>query len=435
MGYIPASPGERQAMLNEIGLSDTRALYRQVPEGLLLERLNLPDGLGEMAVSEKMRALAGRNRLFNAIFRGAGAYNHYIPAVVKSIARKEEFVTAYTPYQAEISQGLLQSIFEYQSMICELTGMDAANASVYDGATAAAEAVSMCRDARRPVALIAQTAHPMFLETIETYARPSGAAVRRVGEKSGRLDIGQLSGQLADACCLYIQQPNYYGLFEDMNAIRALTRQAGVKLIEAVNPIACAVMKTPGETGADVCVGEGQPLGMPLSFGGPYLGFMAVNQAMKRKLPGRIVGETRDGDNRRAFVLTLQAREQHIRREKASSNICSNQALCALTAAAYMAAMGPEGLRGVAVQSMSHAAYARGQLARLGFLPEHEGPFFHEFVTGCPLDGARLMDELAARGMLGPLPLEGNRLLWCFTELNAKPQIDRLISALEEVLK
>ena len=434
--YLPSTAAERQEMLAFLGCETIEDLYRQVPEEMRVEQLDLPGGRSELEVRRIMEGMAAKNTVFPSIFRGAGAYRHYIPSIVKSVTAKETFVTAYTPYQAEISQGVLQSIFEYQTMICELTGMDVSNASVYDGASAAAEAVAMCRDRKRNVALVSAAAHPMVKQTIETYCFGSGMEVRYVPMKNGFTDQEALKTMLdGSAACVYLQQPNYYGRIEQAEEIGRTVHEAGAKYIMGVNPIAMAVLKTPGECGADIAVGEGQPLGLPLSFGGPYLGFMASTQAMMRKLPGRIVGETADHEGRRAFVLTLQAREQHIRREKASSNICSNQALCAMTAAVYMAAMGPEGLRRAAESCMAHARYAAERICAVpGFDMVYPGPYFHEFATTCPCKPEKLMAGLADRGILGGLPLENGSILWCATEMNTKDEIDALERAIREVV-
>lgn len=344
--YVPSSGKERQEMLEKIGVSAVEELYAAVPKKMLLKSLDLPSGKSELEVSAEMNALAGKNRVYKTILRGAGAYDHYIPAVVKSVVNKEQFVTAYTPYQAEISQGILQSIFEYQTMICELTGMDVSNASVYDGATAMAEAVAMCKERKRVKAYISATVNPAYLEVVRTYCSASDTELVVVPEKKGKTDEKALKEALSeDAACFLLQQPNFYGIFEDAEKLGQITHEAGAKYVISANPISLGICKTPAEYGADVAVGEGQPLGMSLSFGGPYLGFMACKESMQRKLPGRIVGETVDVDGKRGYVLTLQAREQHIRREKASSNICSNQALCALTAGVYLSAMGSEGDR------------------------------------------------------------------------------------------
>ena len=434
--YLPSTAEERQAMLEAIGCQSVEDLYAQVPPEMRVEKLDLPEGKSELEVRRILEGLAAENTVFSAVFRGAGAYRHYIPAIVKSVTSKETFVTAYTPYQAELSQGVLQSIFEYQTMICALTGMDASNASLYDGASAAAEAVAMCRDRKRSTVLLSAAAHPMVRRTVGTYCFGNGMTVKTVPMKNGFTDAQALSELLDDTvACFYLQQPNYYGRIEQAKELGEAVHAAGGRFIMGVNPIAMAVLKTPGECGADIAVGEGQPLGLPLSFGGPYLGFMAATAALTRKLPGRIVGETTDHQGRRAYVLTLQAREQHIRREKASSNVCSNQALCAMTAAVYLAAMGPRGLRQAAESCMAHARYAAERICAVkGFDLVYPGPYFHEFVTTCPGDPARVLEGLARRGILGGLPLEDGNLLWCATEVNTKGEIDALEQALREVV-
>ena len=433
--YVPSARAERQAMLETLGLSSMADLYRAVPPEARVETLNLPDGKSEMEVVEDLTEMAGKNQIFHSVFRGAGAYRHYIPAVVKAITAKEQFVTSYTPYQAEISQGILQSIFEYQTQICELTGMDVANASVYDGATAAAEAVFMYQDRRRTGVLAASTANPQVLEVMRTYCESRGVPFTLLPAKGYALDQDALAGLLTGStACVFVQSPNYYGVLEDIQPVADAVHAAGAKLIVSANPISLGLLKTPGEYGADIAVGEGQPLGLSLNFGGPYLGFMACKQAMMRKLPGRIVGQTTDNRGSRCFVLTLQAREQHIRREKASSNICSNEALCAMTASVYLAAMGPEGLRRAAESSASHAHYLAQRLSELpGFALKTDRPFFHEFLTECPIDPELFCRKLEEKGILPGLPVEGG-ILWCCTELNRKPQIEELITAIQEVL-
>ncbi len=432
--YVPNTPAQRQEMLKALGLGAMEDLYRDVPPEMLVgEDLRLPRGMGEWEVRRAVTALAEKNRIYPTVLRGAGAYRHFIPAVVKSIAGREELVTAYTPYQAEISQGILQSIFEYQTMICALTGMDVSNASVYDGATAAAESITMCKDRKRTKAYVSACANPQTIEVMRTYCFGSDTELIVVPEKDGRTDTEALRALLGeDAACFYLQQPNYYGNLEDAAAIGEMVHAAGAKYVMGVNPVACAVMATPGECGADVAVGEGQPLGLDLSFGGPYLGFMAATKAMFRKLPGRIVGQTHDKEGRVGYVLTLTAREQHIRREKASSNICSNQALCALTAAVYLTAMGPGGLRQAAALSMSKAHYLAGELEKLGMKRLHTGAFFHEFVTTCP-DTEKVLKALDESGILGGLPVEGG-ILWCATEVVSREELDRAVSIIKGVL-
>ncbi len=435
MSYVPSTPAQRQEMLRAVGLTDWRELYRDVPEEMLLDReLDLPSAMSELEVSRTVSAMAAKNRLFPTVLRGAGAYDHYIPALVKSIPAKEEFLTAYTPYQAEMSQGVLQSIFEYQTMICELTGMEVSNASVYDGATAAAEAAAMCRDRKRRVTLISGAAHPDLINTVRTYCYGTGDELRVVPVKDGRTDPEALQAMLGpDVASFFVQQPNYFGLLEDCDALGRMVHEAGALYVMGCNPISLGVLKTPRDCGADVAVGEGQPLGLPLGYGGPYLGFMATTQKHMRKLPGRIVGETVDAKGQRAYVLSLQAREQHIRREKASSNICSNEALCALTASVYLAVMGPAGLKEAAEQCMAKAHYLMRSLTALpGVELRYPGPFFHEFVTSLPRQ-QEVLAALEEQGILGGLPVEGG-VLWCATEKQSRDELDRAVAIVKEVL-
>ena len=434
-GYLPAAEAERAAQYAALGLDGPAGLYRDVPDSVYLkEPLHMPEPKSELEVRRILEDLAEQNVRFRTILRGAGAYDHYIPAAVSRIAAKEAFVTAYTPYQAEISQGLLQSIFEYQTMICELTGMDVSNASVYDGATAAAEAAGMCRDRKRRVTLISAAAHPDTIATVRTYCYGTGDELRVVPARDGRTDLDALKEMLTpDVASFYLQQPNFYGQLEDAQAAGELVHAAGAMYVMGCNPIALAILKTPRDCGADVAVGEGQPLGMPLAYGGPYLGFMATTQKHMRKLPGRIVGETVDSRGQRAYVLSLQAREQHIRREKASSNICSNQALCALTAAVYMAAMGPAGMAEAARQSMAKAHYLADRLCGIdGVSLKYAGDYFHEFVTVLPKQDEALA-ALEAAGILGGLPLRDGGVLWCATEKVSREELDRAAAIVKEV--
>jgi glycine dehydrogenase subunit 1 len=322
-------------------------------------------------------------------------------------------------------------------MICELTGMDASNASIYDGASAAAEAVNMCRDRKRQGIFVSACAHPQVIQTIRTYCMGYGIPVTVVPkDKEGKTDKEALKKLLSEsgetAAGFYIQSPNFFGLIEDIPVFAEITHSAGANLVAGVNPISLGLLESPGKLGADIAVGEGQPLGMPLAYGGPYLGFMACKTALMRKLPGRIIGETTDTRGGRAFVLTLQAREQHIRREKASSNVCSNEAHCALTAAVYMAVMGEEGFAEAARQCHAKAVYAAHQISGIpGFSLAYSGDFFNEFVTNCP-DTGKTLELLENHGILGGYPLSKNELLWCVTELNAKEEIDNLARILRE---
>lgn len=347
---------------------------------------------------------------------------------------KENLLTAYTPYQAEISQGILQSIFEYQTMICDLTGMDISNACVYDGAEASAEGVAMCRDRKRSKALVSATVNPYVLETIKTYCFGNEMEIEVIPEKDGLTDMEYLKEHVdAQTACVLIQHPNYYGNLEEAAEIGEITHGAGAKYVMNVNPISLGVVKTPAEYGADVAVGEGQPLGLSIAFGGPYLGFMAATQKMMRNLPGRIVGQTEDHNGKKGYVLTLQAREQHIRREKASSNICSNQALCALAVGVYLATMGNEGIKKAATLSTSKAHYLSAELAKVGYQTENKGEFFHEFVTVSDVPAAKALAALEEKGILGGFPLDEHRILWCCTEVNTKEEMDAVVQILKEV--
>lgn len=434
-GYVPNTKEQRQDMLKAIGLSSMEDLFVDIPQEVRLKgELEIPQGKSELEVKREMEDLAGKNRVFRTIFRGAGAYRHYIPAAVTSIISKENFLTAYTPYQAEVSQGILQSIFEYQTMICDLTGMDASNASVYDGASAAAEGVAMCRERKRAKALISGATSPYVIQTIQTYCHGNGMEMEVIPEKDGKTDWEKLKARLdSGTACVYIQHPNFYGNLEDAKEIGELTHEAGAKFVMGVNPISLGMLKTPAEYGADVAVGEGQPLGLPLAFGGPYIGFMACTDKMMRKLPGRIVGQTKDRNGKTGYVLTLQAREQHIRREKASSNICSNQALCALAVTVYLSSMGNEGLREAALQSASKAHYLSKELETIGYHTENQGTFFHEFVTTSKVSAKETLDALEDCGILGGYPLDEHRILWCCTEVNTKEEMDDVIRILKEV--
>ena len=435
--YVPTTAAEREEMLARIGVDSLEGLYQAVPQEMLLRSggLNIPEGLSELAVREAVTTMAEKNRVFKTVLRGAGAYRHFIPAVVKSVTSREELLTCYTPYQAEISQGVLQGTFEFQTMICELTGMDVSNASHYDGATAAAETIPMCRDRKRTKAYVSAAAHPQTIEVMKTYCFASNTELVVVPAKDGRTDTDALKAALgADAACFYLQQPNYFGQLEDAKAIGEIVHAAGAKFVMGVNPIACAILPTPREEGSDIAVGDGQPLGLDTAFGGPYLGFMATTSAMTRKLPGRIVGQTTDVDGKTGYVLTLSAREQHIRREKASSNICSNQALCAFTAGIYMAAMGESGMKQCARLCVSKAHYFASELEKAGCPRLHGGEFFHEFATkATPEQCERILSALAERNILGGAAVEGG-ILWCVTELVSKQKLDEAAAAVKEVL-
>lgn len=433
--YVPNTLEERQEMLKEIGYSSIEDLFAHIPDEVKIKGgLNIPEGKSELEVRREMENIASKNQVFKTIFRGAGAYRHFIPSIVNSVISKENLLTAYTPYQAEISQGILQSIFEYQTMICDLTGMDVSNACVYDGAEAAAEGVAMCQERKRKKAFVSAAILPDALATIHTYCHGNGMEIVEIPEKDGVTDLDYLKENIDEqTACVYIQHPNYYGNLEDAQAIGEIAHGAGAKYIMGVNPISLGIIKTPKEYGADVAVGEGQPLGLPLAFGGPYVGFMACVSAMTRKLPGRIVGQTTDHNGKVGYVLTLQAREQHIRREKASSNICSNQALCALAVGVYLASVGGEGLKNVATQCTSKAHYMAKELEKAGYQIENKGEYFHEFVTVSDVPSEKVLNALEQEGILGGYPLDEHRILWCCTEMNSKEDIDRAVAIIKEV--
>ncbi|HWQ57649.1 MAG TPA: aminomethyl-transferring glycine dehydrogenase subunit GcvPA [Clostridia bacterium] len=443
--YVPNTEAERADMLRAIGLADMDALFADIPEQVRLNRpLELPRGMSESEVRRAFAQLAGRNETGRPIFRGAGAYDHYIPAAVPQLAMRAEFYTAYTPYQAEMSQGMLQAIFEFQSHICALTGLDAANASVYDGATAAVEAMNMLVAARRKNKVLISTGlHPDVAAVLKTYARFSKIELVTIPlDENGLTDISFIEQNAENAAGLIAAQPNFFGCLEDMKTLADATHAFGGLFVSYAYPHSLGVLARPGDLGADIAVGDGQSLGLPLSYGGPYVGFMAATQKLMRNLPGRIAGETADKDGNRAFVLTLQAREQHIRREKASSNICSNQMLCALTVGIYLSLMGPKGLREAANQSMQKAHYlAEGMSHIKGIRLRYPNtPFFNEFAVDYGKDSSLVNALLKDRGIMGGVRL--NRLvpgdpgaLWCATEQNAREEIDGVLNALEEVFK
>lgn len=443
--YVPNTLEEQESMLDAIGLDCMEDLYSDIPEQVRFKKLlDLPEGMSECEVRRAFAALAQQNNTKLSIFRGAGAYNHYIPAAVPQLAMRSEFYTAYTPYQAEMSQGMLQSIFEYQSMICALTGLDAANASVYDGPSAAAEAMHMIADAKRRNKVLFSTGlHPDVKAVLRTYARFSKTELVEIPlTPEGTTDASAVAAAMENAAGLIAPQTNFFGCVEDISALANAAHAAGGLFVAYVYPHALGVLARPGDLGADAAVGDGQSLGLPLAFGGPYVGFMAVTQKLMRNLPGRIVGETADKEGDRVFVLTLQAREQHIRREKASSNICSNQSLCAVMNTVYLSLMGPAGLKEAAEQSMQKAHYLADGMTRINgiSLRYPSTPFFNEFTVDYGRDASVVNAILKDRGIMGGLRL--NRLvegdagaLWCATEMNTREEIDHVLDALEEAFK
>lgn len=437
--YIGNTNEDREQMLKAVGLSSIKSLFDAVPESVLLkDDLNIPKAQSEIELLKNLKALSNKN--FNVdeytCFLGAGSYDHYIPAVIDQLLLRQEFFTAYTPYQPEISQGTLQVIFEYQSMISELTGLPVVNASMYDGATSMTEAAIMaCESTKRTEILVAKSVHPENKQVLDTYSKFRDITVSELGYNNGQVDIEELKGKLnSNVAAVVIQSPNFFGVIEDIKAIADIAHENKSLIILNADPISLALLKSPGELGVDIAVGDGQALGNPMSFGGPSLGYMAVTDKLMRKIPGRIVGQTVDKDGNRGFVLTLQTREQHIRREKATSNICSNQALNALTATIYMTLMGKEGLKKVAELCYNKSHYAYNELVKTGkFSPVFTAPFFKEFVVKSSVDVNTLNSKLLQQNIIGGYNVESkypelkDGWLIAVTEKRTKEDIDNLV--------
>jgi glycine dehydrogenase subunit 1 len=442
--YIPNTDGDRRKISEVLGLDSIEELFDVVPAAKRFPRLDLPQPLSEMEVKRVLRDLAERNADLDhhPCFLGAGAYNHFIPAVVDHIIGRGEFYTAYTPYQPEVSQGTLTSIYEFQSLVCDLTGMDVASASLYDGATALAEAGLMAaRVTRRQTLLVASTVHPRYRQVLRTYTQGIGTDIREVdyGEDGG-IDLRQAEKLLdAETAALMVQYPSFLGCLEDLLPLSELAHAKGALLVVFADPIALGLLRPPGDQGADIVVGEGQSLGNPLSYGGPYVGLFACRQKYVRQMPGRLVGMTTDTEGRRGFVLTLQPREQHIRREKATSNICTNEALVALAATTYLAVMGKQGLRDAAELCYHKAHYAAEAIDALPGYERLFGQFFKEFVIRTPVPPARVNAYLWERGVIGGYELSKEYprltgcLLLCVTEMNTREEIDELTQVLGDM--
>ncbi len=439
--YIPNTDADRARMLEALGLDSVEKLFDAIPEAKRFPELKLPSPLSEMEVKTLLRDLSERNADLHhqPCFLGAGSYHHFVPSVVDHIIGRGEFYTAYTPYQAEASQGTLTSIYEFQSMVCALTGMDVANASMYDGATAVAEAGLMAsRVTRRYRLLVASTVHPSYRRVLRTYTQGIGMDIGELGrEEDGRVDVAQAEGLMdGETAALLVQHPNFLGCLEDLPRLSELAHRSGALLLVCVDPISLGLLKPPGELGADIVVGEGQSLGNSPSYGGPYVGLFACRQQYLRQMPGRLVGMTTDQEGRRGFVLTLQPREQHIRREKATSNICTNEALVALAAATYLAVMGKQGLRQAAELCYHKAHYAAQQIDALPGYERVLGDFFKEFVIRSPVPPMEVNRGLWEHGIIGGYQLANDYpdladcLLFCVTEMNSREQIDRLVGAL-----
>ena len=448
MTYIPHSPQERDAMLDTIGVKSLEDLFKDIPAQHRFPKLDLPPALTEMEAAAELGEISiGNENIHTDLvsFLGAGAYNHYIPAAVDHILRRGEFYTAYTPYQPEISQGTLQAIFEYQSLMCALTGMEVSNASHYDGATAVAESVNMAYAqfrGKRTKVVISPTVHPQYRETLRTYVQ--GMNLELAGdEQKANLDARpETLENLVDenTALVIVQYPDFFGRVYDFTNLIELAHGRGALVCVAANPTALALFKTPGEMGADIVVGEGQPLGIPLSFGGPYLGFFTTRKQYIHKMAGRLVGETVDSRGQRAYVLTLTAREQHIKRERAISNICSNQGLLALAVAVYLSLLGKTGLRQVAQLCYHKAHYAAKKISRVkGYSICFDTPFFHEFSVCCPRPVTEINDHLLEHGFIGgydlgqDYPTLKDHLLIAVTEMNTRDEIDALVDLLAEM--
>lgn len=426
--YRVNSPEERKRALSGSGAENIGDLFSPLPEKIRTESAGASDtGKSEAEVFSEMNELSESNRVFKHIFRGAGAYKHEIPAALETICSRGEFVTSYTPYQSELSQGTLQLIFEFQTAVCELTGMDAANASVYDGASAAAEAMLMCAGKKKKHFLISSTMNPSVSQTIRTYANSAGFSCEDVGSEDGLISVSDLKSKITeDTAAVFLEQLNYYGLIEDAEAAARAAHEGSAYFVMGFSPVASVLLPTAAECGADIAFGEGQPLGIPLSFGGPYLGLLACREKLIRKLPGRIAGQTTDSRGKKSFVLTLQAREQHIKREKAGSSICSNEALMAARAMVYMALQGPSGMRETAQRCVDNAHYladllCRNEGVRLAF----DGEFFNEFLLHIESGKAKEIEEdLINKDILPGLVLSDKEMLWCATESNSKEDIE-----------
>lgn len=438
MKYFPHTPQDIEQMLKVSGVSSLDELYSEIPSHLQFNRdYDLPQAMSEAEIRRHFAELGKMNRSL-VCFAGAGVQDHYTPSVIGALLSRSEFYTAYTPYQPEISQGTLQYIFEFQSMICDLTGMDCANASMYDGCTATAEAMFMCiaTAKKRNKVLISSTMNPQTLRVVETYAKFHGVTVERIAQKEGVTDLEDMKARLAadDVAGVITAQPNFYGIVEDYKGVAEACHEKKALWVLNADPSALAVLKTPAEWGADIACGDGQSLGIPMCFGGPYVGYLATSDTLVRKLPGRIVGATTDEDGKRAYVLTLQAREQHIRREKANSNICSNQSLMALFVTVYLSLMGKQGMKEVNELSCSGAHYLAHKLLETGkFTMAFDKPFLNEFAVKSTLSPALIREKLMEKGFLAGVEIGDDCLLFCVTEQRTKAEIDQLIEYINEI--
>ncbi len=446
MVYIPNTDLERKEMLEVCGVeSFEELLARTIPKDLWDKtKFNLPAPLSEPELDILIKDMSRKNlSTSEAIsFMGGGVYNHYIPAAIEALISRSEFYTAYTPYQAEVSQGTLQSIFEYQTMVSELLGMDIANASMYDGATASAEAAFLSvAETKRSRILLAKTLHPNYKSVISTYLSGRKIKIEETSSVDGLIDFDNAREAMDnDTAAVFIQQPNFFGLLEDIEPIVKYAKSVGALVVMIVDPITLGVLKSPGEYGADIAVAEGQPFGIPQAFGGPLLGMMAVNKRLVRKIPGRLVGRTIDGGGNEGYCLTLQTREQHIRREKATSNICTNQALCALAATIYLSLLGTKGLMKIGELAVEYSHYAYDKIRELdGFSPKFDGPFFREFVVESLMKPSEIIEKAVRKGIFPGIDLSrfnsglDNCLLMAFTEKTGFAEVDKLVKTLSEL--
>ena len=443
MPFIANTAEQRQQMLAEIGLT-MEDLFSDIPAGMMCKNFNLPKGMSEQQVRGHLAELAGKNSTDLTCFLGGGFYDHFIPAAIYSLISRSEFYTAYTPYQPELAQGTLQAVYEYQSAICRLTDMEVSNASLYDGGTAIYEAMMMAlRQTGRNKVIVDDSVNPIYRVMLKSYSSNLNIGFEKTENLNGLANREQILSKIdSDTAAVILQNPNFFGCIDDFTDIAKAAHEKGALLIVSCYPIALGILKTPGQMDADIVVGEGQSLGMPMSFGGPYLGFMATRNKFIRKMPGRIVGKTTDVNGKEAFVLTLQAREQHIRRDKATSNICSNEALCGLTALIYLSLMGKEGLRETAQLCADKASYAYQRLTAISSVEPHFKSkwFFNEFVIDLPCEAADVIAKLIEKGFAAGFPLSryykgmDNSMLICVTEKRSKQEIGMLAEALEAVL-
>ncbi|TWH60172.1 glycine dehydrogenase (decarboxylating) alpha subunit [Desulfitobacterium sp. LBE] len=445
MNYVPNTVDQQEQILTRIGVGSLEELFADIPESVRRQaQLKIREGLSELELVKYMGRLAAENKTVEEYtsYLGAGAYEHFIPSYVDQLLLRSEFYTAYTPYQPEISQGTLQAIYEFQTLVCELTGMDGANASMYDGASALAEAALMSCDAtRRKKVLVPQTIHPEYREVLRTYLLPRGVEILEIPYQEGAVDSEALEKVLnTEVAAVLLQSPNFFGMIEKAEEIGQMAHAKGGLLVMAVNPVSLGLLKSPGELGADIVVGEGQPFGNPLNFGGPYLGFLACREKYVRRMPGRIVGATKDKNDKKGYVLTLQAREQHIRREKAASNICSNEALCALAFTIHLSGLGKRGLKEMARLNLQKAHYGAEEIGKLpGMSLAFQGPFFHEFVIKTEVSPRKINEALLSHKIIGGLELSrfypelDQHLLFCVTETKTKEDIDRLVAGMGEI--